>query len=126
MGFRTFVPLVAACPGCGRHDLGVSPNWRATFRPTFATKCRLWKKLLSGVETLNVAVMGCIVMGSANPNTPTSEFPCPAPVKPRRRRSSSMVKKAVTLRGEGIAAEFKTLVQDYIERRFGATKSAAE
>ena len=78
-----------------------------------------WKTRYPGVEALNVAVMGCIVNGPGESSTPISASRCPAPAKPRPRRCSSTARKSATLRGPTLAADFKTMVIDYIEQRYG-------
>ena len=63
MGFRTFVPLVAACPGCGRTTSDTFQVLARDIQSFIHTSMPEWKKRYPGVETLNVAVMGCIVNG---------------------------------------------------------------
>jgi (E)-4-hydroxy-3-methylbut-2-enyl-diphosphate synthase len=111
MGLRTFVPLVAACPGCGRTTSTTFQELASDIQGFIRTSMPEWKARYPGVEMLNVAVMGCIVNG-------TGEQPT-APV-------FIDGKKAATLRGPTLAADFKQMVIDYIERRFGATQRAAE
>lgn len=125
MGFRTFVPLVAACPGCGRTTSTVFQELARDIQGYIRDEMPAWKTRYPGVETLNVAVMGCIVNGPGESKHADIGISLPGTGETPAAPVFIDGKKAVTLRGEGIAAEFKTLVQDYIERRFGA-KSAAE
>ncbi len=126
MGFRTFVPLVAACPGCGRTTSTVFQELARDIQAYIRDAMPGWKTRYPGVETLNVAVMGCIVNGPGESKHADIGISLPGTGETPAAPVFIDGKKAMTLRGEGIAAEFKTLVQDYIERRFGGAKSAAE
>jgi (E)-4-hydroxy-3-methylbut-2-enyl-diphosphate synthase len=85
----------------------------------------LWRTRYPGVETLHVAVMGCIVNGPGESKHADIGISLPGTGETPTAPVFIDGEKAMTLRGEGIAAEFKTIVDDYIERRFGA-KTAAE
>jgi (E)-4-hydroxy-3-methylbut-2-enyl-diphosphate synthase len=114
MGFRTFVPLVAACPGCGR---------------TTSTTFQEWKKRYPGVEGLNVAVMGCIVNGPGESKHADIGISLPGTGEAPAAPVFIDGKKAVTLRGPTVSQDFQKLVIDYIERRYGvgnAGQTAAE
>ena len=126
MGFRTFVPLVAACPGCGRTTSTVFQELARDIQAYIRDAMPSWKERYPGVEALNVAVMGCIVNGPGESKHADIGISLPGTGETPAAPVFIDGKKAMTLRGEGIAAEFKTLVQDYIERRFGGAKSAAE
>jgi (E)-4-hydroxy-3-methylbut-2-enyl-diphosphate synthase len=126
MGFRTFVPLVAACPGCGRTTSTVFQELARDIQAYIRDEMPGWKTRYPGVETLNVAVMGCIVNGPGESKHADIGISLPGTGETPAAPVFIDGKKAMTLRGEGIAAEFKVLVQDYIERRFGGAKSAAE
>ncbi len=126
MGFRTFVPLVAACPGCGRTTSTVFQELARDIQAYIRDEMPGWKTRYPGVEALNVAVMGCIVNGPGESKHADIGISLPGTGETPAAPVFIDGKKAMTLRGEGIAAEFKALVQDYIERRFGGAKSAAE
>jgi (E)-4-hydroxy-3-methylbut-2-enyl-diphosphate synthase len=126
MGFRTFVPLVAACPGCGRTTSTVFQELARDIQAYIRDEMPAWKERYPGVEALNVAVMGCIVNGPGESKHADIGISLPGTGEMPAAPVFIDGKKALTLRGEGIAAEFKTLVQNYIERRFGGAKSAAE
>jgi (E)-4-hydroxy-3-methylbut-2-enyl-diphosphate synthase len=126
MGFRTFVPLVAACPGCGRTTSTVFQELARDIQAYIRDEMPNWKTRYPGVETLNVAVMGCIVNGPGESKHADIGISLPGTGETPAAPVFIDGKKAVTLRGEGIAAEFKVMVQDYIERRFGNAKDAAE
>ncbi|HEY0145525.1 MAG TPA: flavodoxin-dependent (E)-4-hydroxy-3-methylbut-2-enyl-diphosphate synthase [Methylovirgula sp.] len=126
MGFRTFVPLVAACPGCGRTTSTVFQELARDIQAYIRDEMPNWKTRYPGVETLNVAVMGCIVNGPGESKHADIGISLPGTGETPAAPVFIDGKKSVTLRGDGIAAEFKVMVQDYIERRFGGAKDAAE
>jgi (E)-4-hydroxy-3-methylbut-2-enyl-diphosphate synthase len=129
MGFRVFVPLVAACPGCGRTTSTTFQELARDIQSFIHTSMPEWKKQYPGVETLNVAVMGCIVNGPGESKHADIGISLPGTGETPAAPVFIDGKKAVTLRGAGVAAEFKQLVIDYIERRFGqggAGRTAAE
>ncbi len=126
MGFRAFAPLVAACPGCGRTTSTVFQELAQDIQSWISASMPEWKTRYPGVESLNVAVMGCIVNGPGESKHADIGISLPgtgeAPAAPVFIDGA----KALTLRGPTIAADFKQLVADYVERRFGAGARAAE
>lgn len=126
MGFRTFVPLVAACPGCGRTTSTVFQELARDIQQHIRVSMPEWKKKYSGVETLNVAVMGCIVNGPGESKHADIGISLPGTGEAPAAPVFIDGKKAMTLRGAGIADEFKQIVEDYVERRFGQGAKAAE
>jgi (E)-4-hydroxy-3-methylbut-2-enyl-diphosphate synthase len=120
MGFRTFVPLVAACPGCGRTTSTVFQELARDIQTWISDSMPEWKSRYSGVENLNVAVMGCIVNGPGESKHADIGISLPGTGEAPAAPVFIDGKKAMTLRGPAIAAEFKTLVAEYIEKRFGA------
>ena len=126
MGFRTFVPLVAACPGCGRTTSTVFQELARDIQDWISSSMPEWKTRYVGVENLNVAVMGCIVNGPGESKHADIGISLPGTGETPSAPVFVDGKKVATLRGEGIAAEFKTMVSDYIETRYGGGRSAAE
>src|SRR5437868_186669 len=129
MGFRTFVPLVAACPGCGRTTSDTFQVLARDIQSFIHTSMPEWKKRYPGVETLNVAVMGCIVNGPGESKHADIGISLPGTGEAPAAPVFIDGKKAATLRGPTVAADFKTMVIDYIERRYGqggAGRTAAE
>jgi (E)-4-hydroxy-3-methylbut-2-enyl-diphosphate synthase len=120
MGFRTFVPLVAACPGCGRTTSTTFQELAQEIQTFIRDSMPEWKLRYPGVETLSVAVMGCIVNGPGESKHADIGISLPGtgeqPVAPVFVDG----KKAATLRGPKLAADFKAMVLAYIERRFAA------
>jgi (E)-4-hydroxy-3-methylbut-2-enyl-diphosphate synthase len=127
MGFRTFVPLVAACPGCGRTTSTTFQELARDIQSFIRDSMPEWKTRYPGVETLNVAVMGCIVNGPGESKHADIGISLPGTGEQPTAPVFIDGKKAKTLRGPTLAADFKTLVIDYIENRFGAAnRTAAE
>jgi len=129
MGFRTFVPLVAACPGCGRTTSDTFQVLARDIQSFIHTSMPEWKKQYPGVETLNVAVMGCIVNGPGESKHADIGISLPGTGETPSAPVFIDGKKAVTLRGSTVAADFRQVVIDYIDRRFGqggAGRTAAE
>jgi (E)-4-hydroxy-3-methylbut-2-enyl-diphosphate synthase len=120
MGFRTFVPLVAACPGCGRTTSTTFQELAQEIQTFIRDSMPEWKLRYPGVETLSVAVMGCIVNGPGESKHADIGISLPGtgeqPVAPVFIDG----KKAATLRGPKLAADFKAMVLAYIEQRFSA------
>ena len=119
MGFRTFVPLVAACPGCGRTTSTVFQSLARDIQSYIITEMPNWKTKFPGVEGLNVAVMGCIVNGPGESKHADIGISLPGTGESPSAPVFIDGQKALVLRGPNIAAEFKQLVDDYIVRRFG-------
>lgn len=119
MGFRTFTPQVAACPGCGRTTSTVFQELAQDIQGWLATSMPDWKTKYPGVEGLNVAVMGCIVNGPGESKHADIGISLPGTGETPSAPVFIDGKKAATLKGAGISAEFKTMVAEYIERRWG-------
>jgi (E)-4-hydroxy-3-methylbut-2-enyl-diphosphate synthase len=129
MGFRSFVPLVAACPGCGRTTSTTFQELARDIQDFIRNEMPEWKRRYPGVEALNVAVMGCIVNGPGESKHADIGISLPGTGEAPAAPVFVDGKKVATLRGPGAAADFKQMVLDYIERRFGQGaigRSAAE
>ena len=128
MGFRVFVPLVAACPGCGRTTSTTFQELARDIQGFIHDSMPAWKTQYPGVEALNVAVMGCIVNGPGESKHADIGISLPGTGETPAAPVFIDGKKAVTLRGPTVAADFKKMVIDYIERRYGAgaKQTAAE
>jgi (E)-4-hydroxy-3-methylbut-2-enyl-diphosphate synthase len=127
MGLRTFVPLVAACPGCGRTTSTTFQQLAGDIQNFIRTSMPEWKTRYPGVETLNVAVMGCIVNGPGESKHADIGISLPGTGEQPTAPVFVDGKKVATLRGPTLSADFKQMVVDYIERRFGAgSRTAAE
>src|SRR5207253_6978840 len=118
MGFRTFVPLVAACPGCGRTTSTTFQELAGDIQTFIQQSMPEWKRRYPGVENLNVAVMGCIVNGPGESKHADIGISLPGTGEQPAAPVFIDGKKAATLRGPTLAQDFKAVVQSYIERRF--------
>ncbi len=126
MGFRAFVPLVAACPGCGRTTSTVFQELARDIQSWISTSMPEWKTRYPGVEALNVAVMGCIVNGPGESKHADIGISLPGTGEEPTAPVFVDGRKVATLRGPAIAAEFKTMVDDYVARRYGGRDDAAQ
>jgi (E)-4-hydroxy-3-methylbut-2-enyl-diphosphate synthase len=127
MGFRTFVPLVAACPGCGRTTSSVFQELARDIQTWISTSMPEWRRTYPGVENLNVAVMGCIVNGPGESKHANIGISLPGTGEQPAAPVFIDGRKAVTLRGPTLAQDFQKLVLDYIEKNYGqAGRDAAE
>jgi (E)-4-hydroxy-3-methylbut-2-enyl-diphosphate synthase len=119
MGLRSFTPQVTACPGCGRTTSTVFQELADTIQSYLRDQMPVWKERYPGVETLNVAVMGCIVNGPGESKHADIGISLPGTGEAPAAPVFIDGEKAVTLRGPTIAEDFHALVEDYVERRFG-------
>ena len=122
MGLRAFTPLVVACPGCGRTTSTFFQELADDIQRWLREEMPTWRGKYPGVETLQVAVMGCVVNGPGESRHADVGISLPgageAPVAPVYVDGE----RRVTLKGEGIAREFRQIVSEYVEQRFGAPK----
>jgi (E)-4-hydroxy-3-methylbut-2-enyl-diphosphate synthase len=119
MGFRTFVPIVAACPGCGRTTSTLFQEMAQDIQAHLIAKMPEWRKTYPGVETLNVAVMGCIVNGPGESKHADIGISLPGTGESPAAPVFIDGQKAATLRGPTLAQDFMKMVGEYIEKRFG-------
>ena len=119
MGFRTFVPIVAACPGCGRTTSTLFQEMARDIQNHLLAKMPEWRKTYPGVEALNVAVMGCIVNGPGESKHADIGISLPGTGELPAAPVFIDGQKAMTLRGPTLAQDFMKMVEDYIEKRFG-------
>ncbi|PYE85217.1 flavodoxin-dependent (E)-4-hydroxy-3-methylbut-2-enyl-diphosphate synthase [Phyllobacterium leguminum] len=122
MGFRQFVPIVAACPGCGRTTSTVFQELAQTIQNDLRANMPVWREKYPGVEALQVAVMGCIVNGPGESKHADIGISLPGTGETPSAPVFVDGKKVTTLRGPGIAGEFQKMVAEYIENRFGMGK----
>ena len=125
LGLRTFNPSVTACPGCGRTTSTTFQELAKQIDDHLRRMMPVWKSRYPGVETLRVAVMGCIVNGPGESKHPDIGISLPGTGEAPAAPVFIDGEKAMTLRGDGIAQEFHQIVESYIERRFGAVTATA-
>ena len=124
MGLRAFTPMVVACPGCGRTSSTVFQELADRIQTYLRNQMPIWKSQYPGVESMNVAVMGCVVNGPGESRHAdigislpgTGEVPS-APVFVDGERT-------VTLKGDHIAEEFQAIVEQYVARRYGVIETS--
>jgi len=127
MGFRQFLPIVAACPGCGRTTSETFQVLAKEIQDNISISMPEWRERYPGVEALSVAVMGCIVNGPGESKHADIGISLPGTGETPAAPVFIEGKKVATLRGADVADQFKVMVADYIEQRFGGgQKSAAE
>ncbi len=120
LGLRHFVPSVTACPGCGRTTSTTFQELAKQIDDFLRLQMPVWRARYPGVEAMKVAVMGCIVNGPGESKHADIGISLPGTGEAPAAPVFIDGQKALTLRGEGIAAEFQQLVETYVERRFGA------
>jgi (E)-4-hydroxy-3-methylbut-2-enyl-diphosphate synthase len=119
LGLRAFNPSVTACPGCGRTTSTTFQEMAKQIDDFLRAQMPIWKTRYPGVEKLKVAVMGCIVNGPGESKHADIGISLPGTGEAPAAPVYIDGEKALTLRGAGIATEFQTLVENYIEKRFG-------
>ena len=119
LGLRSFTPLVTACPGCGRTTSTVFQELAQKIQNWLRASMPAWRGQYPGVETMNVAVMGCVVNGPGESKHANVGISLPGtnetPVAPVYVDGE----KTVTLKGDRIAEEFQAIVEDYVKRTYG-------
>ena len=119
MGFRSFTPMVIACPGCGRTTSDYFQHLAQDIQTYLRDQMPVWRSQYPGVEAMEVAVMGCVVNGPGESKSANIGISLPgtgeSPVAPVYEDGV----KTVTLKGDHIAEEFQGVVQRYIETHYG-------
>ncbi len=122
LGLRAFTPLVTACPGCGRTTSTVFQELAQRIQDWLRAQMPVWRDQYPGVESMNVAVMGCVVNGPGESKHANVGISLPGsnetPVAPVYVDGE----KTVTLKGERIAEEFQAIVDDYVQRTYGRSR----
>ncbi|GAB3537410.1 flavodoxin-dependent (E)-4-hydroxy-3-methylbut-2-enyl-diphosphate synthase [Noviherbaspirillum agri] len=119
MGLRKFAPMVIACPGCGRTTSTVFQELADQIQTYLREQMPIWKKQYPGVESMNVAVMGCIVNGPGESKHANIGISLPGTGESPAAPVFVDGEKRVTLRGDRIAEEFQAIVLDYVKTRYG-------
>ncbi len=119
LGIRSFIPIVAACPGCGRTTSTVFQELAKQIQDHIRESMPVWKEKYPGVETLNLAVMGCIVNGPGESKHADIGISLPGTGESPAAPVFIDGEKAMTLRGPNIVQEFQKLVEAYVEKRYG-------
>ncbi|HCN88659.1 MAG TPA: 4-hydroxy-3-methylbut-2-en-1-yl diphosphate synthase, partial [Oxalobacteraceae bacterium] len=125
MGMRKFAPMVIACPGCGRTTSTVFQELADRIQTYLRDQMPAWKKQYPGVESMNVAVMGCIVNGPGESKHANIGISLPGTGESTAAPVFVDGEKTVTLRGERIAEEFQAIVLDYVTTHYGKEATTA-
>ena len=123
MGFRAFVPIVAACPGCGRTTSTTFQELAKEIQAHIHDRMPVWKERYPGVEELKVAVMGCIVNGPGESKHADIGISLPGTGEAPTAPVFIDGQKAMTLRGPNLVADFRAVVEDYVARRYGGGRA---
>jgi (E)-4-hydroxy-3-methylbut-2-enyl-diphosphate synthase len=118
MGLRSFTPLVTACPGCGRTTSTVFQELANDIQAYVRSQMPIWREKYAGVEEMTLAVMGCVVNGPGESKHANIGISLPGTGEVPSAPVFVDGKKVTTLRGENIAAEFRALVDEYVEKRY--------
>ena len=124
LGLRSFNPSVTACPGCGRTTSTTFQELAKQIDDYLRAQMPVWKGKYPGVETMKVAVMGCIVNGPGESKHADIGISLPGTGEAPAAPVFIDGEKALTLRGDGIVQEFHRIVENYVENRFGAASAA--
>lgn len=122
---RSFVPSVTACPGCGRTTSTTFQELTQQIEGFLRAQMPLWRTKYPGVEKMKVAVMGCIVNGPGESKQADIGISLPGTGEAPAAPVYIDGEKRMTLRGASIAQEFQTIVENYVEKRFGAPVGVA-
>ncbi|MFO1089282.1 MAG: flavodoxin-dependent (E)-4-hydroxy-3-methylbut-2-enyl-diphosphate synthase [Hyphomicrobiales bacterium] len=125
MGLRSFAPMVIACPGCGRTTSTVFQQLAQDIQSHIRTRMPEWRKKYPGFETLQLAVMGCIVNGPGESKHADIGISLPGTGEVPAAPVYIDGKKVMTLRGDNIGTQFRDIVEEYVERRWGKVQSPA-
>ena len=124
LGLRSFTPLVTACPGCGRTTSTVFQELAEDIQAYVRTQMPIWGEQYPGVETMTLAVMGCIVNGPGESKHANIGISLPGTGETPAAPVFIDGEKAMTLRGDNIGAEFKAILNDYVKTHYGAQHAA--
>lgn len=118
MGLRAFTPMVVACPGCGRTSSTVFQELANDIQSFLRDQMPIWKNQYPGVETMNVAVMGCVVNGPGESRHADIGISLPGTGETPAAPVYVDGERIVTLKGDTIAQEFQQIVLDYVQKRY--------
>ncbi|MDN4573473.1 4-hydroxy-3-methylbut-2-en-1-yl diphosphate synthase [Pandoraea cepalis] len=124
MGLRAFAPMVIACPGCGRTTSTVFQELASSIQTYLREQMPVWKAQYPGVETMSVAVMGCIVNGPGESKHANIGISLPGSGESPAAPVFVDGEKVRTLRGDRIAEEFQQIVDEYVKTRYAQTEGA--
>lgn len=124
MGLRSFTPLVTACPGCGRTTSTVFQELADNIQAYVRSQMPIWREQYEGVENMTLAVMGCVVNGPGESKHADIGISLPGTGEAPTAPVFIDGKKAMTLRGDNIAGEFRQIVDDYVKQHYSQRNTA--
>jgi (E)-4-hydroxy-3-methylbut-2-enyl-diphosphate synthase len=122
LGIRHFEPQVTSCPGCGRTTSTFFQEMAEDILGYIREKMPEWKVLYPGVEQLDVAVMGCVVNGPGESRHANLGISLPGTFEEPKAPVYVDGEHFTTLKGEGLVEEFKRILDDYVEKRYGGKR----
>ena len=125
LGLRAFAPMVTACPGCGRTTSSFFQELAQRIQTHLREQMPVWRERHEGVENMTVAVMGCVVNGPGESKLANIGISLPGTGESPAAPVYIDGQKAMTLRGDNIAAEFTHIVDEYVERKYARREAAA-
>ncbi|KXS33150.1 MAG: 4-hydroxy-3-methylbut-2-en-1-yl diphosphate synthase [Candidatus Gallionella acididurans] len=125
LGLRAFAPMVTACPGCGRTTSSFFQELAQRIQTHLRDQMPVWRERHEGVENMTVAVMGCVVNGPGESKLANIGISLPGTGESPAAPVYIDGQKAMTLRGDNIAAEFTHIVDEYVERKYARREAAA-
>jgi (E)-4-hydroxy-3-methylbut-2-enyl-diphosphate synthase len=126
LNLRSFTPQVAACPGCGRTTSTFFQDMAAQIQTYLREQMPVWREKYVGVEEMKVAVMGCVVNGPGESKHADIGISLPGTFEKPVAPVYVDGKLSTTLRGDGIVAEFRGILDDYIARRYAKALADSE
>ena len=121
LGLRSFTPQVSACPGCGRTTSTFFQEMAEDIETHLKERMATWRERYAGVETLRVAVMGCVVNGPGESKHADIGISLPGTFEEPKAPVYVDGRLKVTLKGDSIVAEFLKILEEYVEARYGAS-----
>jgi len=121
LGLRSFTPQVSACPGCGRTTSTFFQEMAEDIQSHLKARMAAWRERYPGVETLRVAVMGCVVNGPGESKHADIGISLPGTFEEPKAPVYVDGSLKVTLKGDAIVAEFLKILEEYVEARYGAS-----
>jgi len=122
LGLRSFTPQVSACPGCGRTTSTFFQEMAEDIETHLKERMATWRERYAGVETLRVAVMGCVVNGPGESKHADIGISLPGTFEAPKAPVYVDGKLKVTLKGDSIVADFLKILEQYVETRYGASR----
>jgi len=125
LGLRSFEPQVTACPGCGRTTSTFFQEMAQEIQGFIRKQMPSWREAYPGVEELDVAVMGCVVNGPGESKHANIGISLPGTFEEPKAPVYVDGKHFTTLKGEGLVEEFKGILEDYVQKRYGGDRPPA-